>query len=176
MSEIIRTLFTSDKIERRTKEVAADIVKDYRSQPLHLISVLRGSVPFYCKLQWALYDLGVTDITSDFVKLTSYEGTSSSGKVRDVLGLSDAIAGRNVLVVEDIIDTGWTLQFLLQRLQQQAPKSLRTCCLLDKPCRREIKLEADYVGFTIPNQFVVGYGLDYEQRYRELPYIAVIQP
>ena len=175
MSDSIKeVLYTEEQLQARVKELGAQITKDYADKDkILLVSVLRGSYIFMADLSRAI-DL---PCLIDFMVVSSYgAGTTSSGLVNIRLDLHDDIAGRDVLLVEDILDTGNTLSKLVAELKGRHPASLKLCVLLDKPERRTRPLEADYVGFTIPDAFVVGCGLDYDQKYRQLPYIGVLKP
>jgi hypoxanthine phosphoribosyltransferase len=161
-------LLTSEKIQKRVAELGLEITKDYEGRTPHLICVLKGASIFHSDLVRAI----ALKLTYDFITVSSYEGhTESSQKVRILNDLTDNIQGRDVLVVEDIVDTGLTLYHLLQLLKMRNPKSLKVITLLDKLDRRNYTVPIDYIGFLIPNRFVVGYGLDYQQRYRNLPHI-----
>jgi hypoxanthine phosphoribosyltransferase len=169
--ERVRTLISGSKIEKRIREVALQIRNDFPGEPLHLVGVLKGAVFFLADL--ARHIPG--EVSFDFIAVASYgKETKSSGQVRLTKDLDASIEGKTVLVVEDILDTGTTLGYLLRILEQRKPKRLRVVVLLDKPERRVAAVKADYVGFTIPNEFVVGYGLDYGERYRNLPDVAVL--
>ena len=171
--DIQRTLFSQEEIDRRLEELAAEINRDYAGKEPMLISVLRGSFVFMADLTRKI-DL---PCTVDFMAVSSYgKGTTSSGQVQITKDLSDDIEGKDILVVEDILDSGNTLNYLMKLLQARHPASIRLCTLLDKPERRVVPVQADYVGFTIPDEFVVGYGLDYAEKYRNLPYIGVLKP
>jgi hypoxanthine phosphoribosyltransferase len=169
--EDVRILISRSRLQRRITEMAREIRKDFPDEPLHLVGVLKGAVFF-------LTDLGKQipgDVSFDFIAVSSYGvGTHSSGEVRLTRDLDSSIEGRTVIIVEDILDTGMTLQYLLRVFEQRRPKRLRVAVLLDKPERRIASVQADYVGFTIPNEFVVGYGLDYAERYRNLPEVGVL--
>jgi hypoxanthine phosphoribosyltransferase len=169
--ESVRILISRTKLQRRITEMAREIRKDFPDEPLHLVGVLKGAVFF-------LTDLGKQisgDVSFDFIAVSSYGvGTHSSGQVRLTRDLDSSIEGKTVVVVEDILDTGMTLQYLLRVFEQRRPKRIRVAVLLDKPERRIAAVRADYVGFTIPNEFVVGYGLDYAERYRNLPDVGVL--
>jgi hypoxanthine phosphoribosyltransferase len=169
--EDVRILISRSRLQRRITEMAREIRKDFPDEPLHLVGVLKGAVFF-------LTDLGKQipgDVSFDFIAVSSYGvGTHSSGEVRLTRDLDSSIEGRTVIIVEDILDTGMTLQYLLRVFEQRRPKRLRVAVLLDKPERRIASVQADYVGFTIPNEFVVGYGLDYAERYRNLPEVGVV--
>jgi hypoxanthine phosphoribosyltransferase len=165
-------LLTHDDILRRTREMAAEIRRDYADAgQLHMVCVLKGAFMFLADLVRAI-DMPVT---LDFMALSSYaKATTSSGEVRLLKDLDSALQGRHVLIVEDIVDTGLTLHYLQEILAARGPKSVRTACLLSKPSRRLIEVRVEYIGFTIEDRFVVGYGLDFDGRYRNLPYIAVL--
>lgn len=171
MSEKIRVLIPEDEIEKRICEMGKEISEFYQGEPVHLVSVLKGGVFFTCELAKRLS----IPVSIDFMCVSSYgDGTKSSGVVRVVKDLDEAIEGKHVLVVEDIVDSGRTLSYLLENLKSRKPKSLRLCTLLDKPERRVTDVQVDYTGFEIPDEFVVGYGLDYMQHYRNLPYIGIV--
>ena len=171
MKESTRVLIPEDQIDERIRQLAEQISKDYAGKTVHLIGILKGSVFFICDLAKRL----TIPVTMDFMSVSSYgAGTKSSGVVKLIKDLDEPIENREVLVVEDIIDSGRTLYYLLDMLRARKPKSLRLCTLLDKPDRRECDVEVDYQGFQIPDEFVIGYGLDYDQRYRNLPYIGVM--
>lgn len=172
MSETVRTLITEDDVNKRIAEVAEQISRDYHGEEVHCICVLKGGVYFMCELSKRLS----VPVSMDFMSVSSYgNDTKSSGVVKIVKDLDEAIEGKNVLVVEDIIDSGRTLSYLLENLKARKPKSLKLCTLLDKPERRVVEVQVDYTCFEIPDEFVVGYGLDYAQRYRNLPYIGVVE-
>ncbi len=170
-SDVERVLFTAEEIASRVAELGEAIATDYAGRDPHLVTILKGSLPFMADLMRAVQ----TPLTVDVMGVASYAGTQSSGEARVTKDLDDSIEGRHVLVVEDIIDTGLTLGYVLRNLRQRAPASVRVVTLLDKPTRRGASIEADYVGFTVPDQFVVGYGLDWNQRYRNLPYVGVLR-
>ena len=171
--DIQRTLFSQEEIDRRLEELAAEINRDYAGKEPMLISVLRGSFVFMADLTRKI----TLPCTVDFMAVSSYgKGTTSSGQVQITKDLSDDIEGKDILVVDDILDSGNTLSYLMKLLQARHPASIRLCTLLDKPERRVVPVQADYVGFTIPDEFVVGYGLDYAEKYRNLPYIGVLKP
>jgi hypoxanthine phosphoribosyltransferase len=164
-------LIGADELQQRIRELAAEISRDYAERDLLLIGVLKGAVFFLSDLMRHI-DIPVE---VDFMAVASYgSATDSSGVVRILKDLDTSIEGRNVLVVEDIVDSGLTLSYLLRTLEARGPKSLEVCALLTKPSRREIDLACRYVGFEIPNRFVIGYGLDYAERYRSLPFVAVL--
>jgi hypoxanthine phosphoribosyltransferase len=164
-------LIGADELQQRIGELAAEISRDYTDRDLLLIGVLKGAVFFLGDLMRRL----TVSSECDFMAISSYgSGTESSGVVRILKDLDASIEGRNVLVVEDIVDSGLTLSYLLRTLEARGPKSLEVCALLTKPSRREVDLACRYVGFEIPNRFVIGYGLDYGERYRSLPFVAVL--
>ena len=166
-------LIPEDCLQERICELGAQISRDYAGQDLLLLAVLKGSVLFLSDLMRRI----TTPHAIDFMATSSYgASTESSGVVRILKDLDEPIEGRNVLIVEDIIDTGHTLNYLLRVLRARMPKTLRICTLLNKPGRREVDVPVDYIGFDIPNEFVLGYGLDYAELYRNLPYIAVLAP
>jgi len=172
MADTIREMISESVIEDRIRALGAQISADYQGKELHLICVLKGGAFFLCELAKHI----TLPVTIDFMCLSSYgAGTKSSGVVRIAKDLDDSIEGRDVLVVEDIIDSGNTLHYLLEVLAQRKPKSMHLCTLLDKPSRREVEVDVEYIGFSIPDEFVVGYGLDYDQKYRNLPYIGVVE-
>ena len=162
MGETVRVLLTEEEVDKRIAEIAANINKDYEGEEIHLICVLKGGVFFTCELSKRLN----VPVSMDFMSVSSYgAATKSSGVVKIIKDLDQELEGKNVLVVEDIIDSGRTLSYLLEYLRNQNPKSLRLCTLLDKPDRRVVKVHVDYTCFEIPDEFVVGYGLDYAQKY-----------
>lgn len=171
MAETVKVLISEEDVLKRVKELGEQITNDYNGEPVHLISILKGGVFITCDLAKRI-DLPVT---LDFMAVSSYQGTTSTGVINIIKDLDGSIEGKNVIVVEDIIDTGRTLYHLLDMLKKRNPKSLKLCTLLDKPDRRVVDVDVDYIGFTIPDEFVVGYGLDYAQRYRNLPYIGVVE-
>ncbi len=171
--DIQEVLFSEERLARRVGEIAEQITRDYRGKEIMLISVLRGSFVFMADLCRRI-DL---PCTIDFMSVSSYgNGTSSTGQVQITKDLSSDITGKDLIVVEDILDSGNTLSYLLRVLEQRKPASIRLCTLLDKPERRVKPVEVHYSGFTIPDAFVVGYGLDYAEKYRNLPYIGVLKP
>lgn len=168
-----RILFDADQIRARVAELGNAISHDYAGSEVHLIAVLRGSMMIVADLLRVLRGR----VSVDFIAVSSYgPGAGRSGTVRLIKDLDQSISGRHVLVVEDVIDTGLTLNYILRNLRARQPASLEVATLLDKPTHRLIELPLRYVGFTIPDCFVVGYGLDYEQRYRNLPYLAILEP
>ncbi len=171
MKETVRVLIPEDKVDERIAQLGAQISQDYAGRQVHLIGILKGSIFFICELAKRI----TVPVTMDFMSVSSYgSGTKSSGVVKLIKDLDEPINGKEVVVVEDIIDSGRTLSYLLKNLSDRNPASIRLCTLLDKPERREVDVEVDYQGFRIPDEFVVGYGLDYDQRYRNLPYIGVL--
>jgi hypoxanthine phosphoribosyltransferase len=173
-ADIGEILLTEDQIQAKVRELGARIAADYAGKQLTLVSVLKGSLPFMADLMRAI-DLPVR---IDLMEVSSYGGTAteSSGLVRILKDLSASIADEEVLIVEDIIDTGLTLNYLIRYLRGKSPVSLRICTLLDKPARRLVEIPVDYRGFEIPDQFVVGYGLDYGELYRNLRFVGVLRP
>ena len=174
MADKIRVLLPEEDVNKRISEVAEQISKDYEGKQIHLICILKGGVFFTCELAKRI----TVPVTMDFMSVSSYgDDTKSSGVVRIVKDLDESLADKEVLIVEDIIDSGRTLAYLIEVLKQRGPKSIHLCTLLDKPERRVKKqVKVDYTCFTIPDEFVVGYGLDYAQMYRNLPYIGVLKP
>jgi hypoxanthine phosphoribosyltransferase len=171
--DIQQVLFTAEQIRQRVAELGEVIRRDYRDRELTLVCVLRGAVLFLGDLLRELPD----GTSVDFMAIASYGAdTRSTGVVRIVKDLDDGIESRHVLVVEDIVDTGLTLNYLLEHLRHRNPASVRVCALLDKPARRRVPVRVDYTGFEVPDAFVVGYGLDYDQRYRGLPFIGILKP
>ena len=169
----LEVLYTRQQIADRVAELGAEITRDLNGEQLVMVGVLKGAAPFLADLARTVQ----VDATFDFVATSSYgKGMRSSGVVKLIKDLDAPIEGKNVLVVEDILDTGLTLSYLRKFLMQQHPKTLRIATLLDKPSRRIEKIEADYVGFSIPNLFVIGYGMDYAERYRNLPDICLMSP
>jgi hypoxanthine phosphoribosyltransferase len=174
VTDVAEILITEEQIQAKVAELGRRLSADYAGQRLTLVSVLKGSLPFMADLMRAIE----VPVQIDLMEVSSYGGatTETSGLVRILKDLSSSIAGEDVLIVEDIIDTGLTLNYLLRYLRERNPASIRVCCLLDKPARRLAEIEIDYRGFTIPDRFVIGYGLDYDERYRNLPYIGVLKP
>lgn len=170
----ITPLIDAQQIESIVHGIAAQIAADFEGEALRLVCILNGSLIFTADLARALAQRGM-DVEIDVMKASSYSDCESTGSVKVELDLSRSITGSNVIIVEDIIDTGRTLEHLLRLLRAREPKSLRLCCLLDKPSRRVNSLDADYCGQRIEDLFVVGYGLDYNERYRELPYVGQLQ-
>ena len=168
----METLLTTEQIQARVAEMGAQIERDYPGgEGIHLVGVLKGGFMFMSDLVRAMSPR----VTLDFIAVSSYaKSTKSSGEVRMLKDLDSGLEGRHVIIVEDIVDTGLTLTYLQDILRARAPKSLKTACLLSKPSRRKVDVTVDYVGFTIEDRFVVGYGLDYAEKYRNLSYIAVL--
>lgn len=172
MSEHIEVLVTKEDVEKRISEMADEINRTYAGKSLHLVCVLKGGAFFMCELAKHLN----MPVSLDFMSVSSYgSATKSSGVVKIVKDLDEPIKDKDVLVVEDIVDSGRTLSYLMEMLRDRGPKSLHLCTLLDKPERRVVEANVDYTGFQIPDKFVVGYGLDYDQHYRNLPYIGVVE-
>ena len=171
MAEHVRVLKSEEVVDERIQEIGEQISKDYAGKQIHMICVLKGGAFFMCELAKRI----TVPVSLDFMSVSSYgSDTKSSGVVKIVKDLDESIQGKDVLVVEDIIDSGRTLSYLLEMLRDRKPNSLKLCTLLDKPSRRVVDVDVNYTGFQIPDEFVVGYGLDYDQRYRNLPYIGVI--
>jgi len=172
MKDKIRVLLTEDEVDKKIELLGEKISEDYAGKCVHLICVLKGGVFFTCELAKRI----TVPVSIDFMSVSSYGNeTSSSGAVRILKDLDEPLEGKDVLIVEDIIDTGNTLHYLIEILYKRNPNSIRICTLLDKPERRTADVKVDYVGFNIPDEFVVGYGLDYAQNYRNLPYIGVVE-
>ena len=168
----IKTLISEEEINKRVKEIAEEIDKEYEGKEITLICILKGSVFFTVELAKRIN----SDVKLEFIRVSSYgEGTESSGEIKMKLDLKDSIQGKDVIVIEDIIDTGRTLSYLIEYLKMKKPNSIKLCALLDKPDRRVIDVKVDYTGFKIPDKFVVGYGLDWDEKYRTLPYIGYIE-
>lgn len=171
--DIAKVLVTSEQLNERIKELGQEITRDYQGKNIVMVCILRGAVLFYGDLSKHIK----THLSMDFMAVSSYGGeTKSSGVVRIIHDLEENIEGRDVLIVEDIVDSGRTLNYLIGNLNSRNPKSIKVCSLLDKPYQRVVDVKADYVGFEIPDEFVVGYGLDYQELYRNLPYIGVLKP
>ena len=172
MSETVRVMLEEDVVNKRIAELAKALSEEFEGEQLHLICILKGSIFFTCELAKRI----TVPVTMDFMSVSSYgSGTTSSGNVIIKKDLDEDIEGKNVVVIEDIIDTGRTLASLLKLLEKRNPKKLKLCTLLDKPDRRIADVSVDYTGFVIPDEFVVGYGLDYDQRYRNLPYVGILE-
>ncbi|BCJ92645.1 hypoxanthine phosphoribosyltransferase [Anaerocolumna cellulosilytica] len=172
MNHNINVLIPQEEVDKKIQELGDQISKDYAGKELHLICVLKGGVFITCELAKNI----TVPLSLDFMSVSSYgDETISSGRVKIIKDLDDSIEGKEVLIVEDIIDSGNTLRYLIDLLNSRKPSSIKICTLLDKPDRRVTDVAVDYVGFQIPDKFVVGYGLDYTQKYRNLPYIGVIE-
>ena len=172
MAEKIKVLISEEEVDARIRELGEKISKEYEGKQIHLICVLKGGVFFMCELAKRI----TVPVSMDFMCVGSYgDGTKSSGVVRLAKDLDESIENKEVLIVEDIFDSGNTLYYLMDVLRQRKPASLRLCTLLDKPDRRVKDVHVDWTGFEIPDEFVVGYGLDYAQKYRNLPYIGVVE-
>ncbi|PNT93484.1 hypoxanthine phosphoribosyltransferase [Clostridium thermosuccinogenes] len=171
--DIAKILISEDEIKSRVRDMGKQITADYQGSSLIMVGILRGAVLFFGDLAKEIK----VPLSMDFMAVSSYgDSTKTSGVVRIIHDLHQNIEGKDVLIVEDIIDTGLTLHYLIENLRSRNPKSIKTCCLLDKPSRRRANVTPDYVGFEVPDEFVVGYGLDYKELYRNLPYIGVLKP
>ncbi len=172
MKEVIHVMLSEEEVEAKIVEMAAQIDKDYQGKTVHLICVLKGSAFFCCELAKRI----TVPVTIDFMSASSYgDDTKSSGKLVIKKDLDESIEGLDCIIIEDIIDSGNTLSLTQKMLADRNPASLKLCTLLDKPARRETEVDVDYTGFTIPDEFVVGYGLDYAQKHRNLPYIGILE-
>lgn len=172
MADKISVMISEEEVEAKVREIGARISSDYKGKEVHLICVLKGSVFFACELAKRI----TVPVTLDFMSVSSYgDDTKSSGVVKIVKDLDEPLEGKDVLIVEDIIDSGRTLSYLIEILKQRHPASLHLCTLLDKPERRVRDVKVDYTCFEIPDEFVVGYGLDYAQKYRNLPFIGIVE-
>lgn len=172
MAETIKVLISEEHVDAKIAELGMQISEEYAGKSVHLICILKGSVFFMCELAKRI----TVPVTMDFMSVSSYgDGMSSSGIVKIAKDLDETLEGKDVIVIEDIIDSGRTLYYLLDVLQKRKPNSMKLCTLLDKPERRVKDVKVDYVGFCIPDEFVVGYGLDYAQKYRNLPYIGIVE-
>lgn len=173
LNDIERVLISEEAIQQKVRELGEQISKDYAGKNLMLVSVLKGSVVFMADLMRAIK----INCKIDFMCVSSYgSGTQTSGEVRLIKDLSTPLEGCDLLIVEDILDSGMTLDYITRILNERKPKSIKICTLLDKPSRRKAKIYADYSGFEVPDEFVVGYGLDYDERYRNVPFIGVLDP
>ena len=171
MTDNIEVLISEEEVDRRIKEMAEEISKKYEGKQVHLIGILKGSVFFMCELAKRI----TVPVTMDFISVSSYgDGTKSSGIVKFNKDLDESIEGKNVVIVEDILDSGRTLSYVVKIMQDRKPASLEVITLLDKPDRRVIPVNLSMTGFVIPDKFIVGYGLDYAQKYRNLPFIGVV--
>lgn len=172
MAETVRVMIPEEEVDAKIAELGKQISEDYAGKQVHLICILKGSVFFTCELAKRI----TVPVSLDFMSVSSYgDGTASSGIVKIAKDLDESLEGKDVIVIEDIIDSGRTLYYLMDVLGKRQPNSLKLCTLLDKPDRRVRDVKVDYVGFEIPDEFVVGYGLDYAQKYRNLPYIGVVE-
>ena len=172
MAERVEVMLSEEEVDRRIQEIGEQISKDYAGNQVHLVCVLKGGSFFLCELAKRI----TVPVSLDFMSVSSYGGdTKSSGVIKIVKDLDEPLRDKDVIVVEDIVDSGRTLSYLHDMLKARGPKSMALCTLLDKPDRRVIDVKVDYTGFQIPDEFVVGYGLDYDQRYRNLPYIGVVK-
>lgn len=172
MAESIRVLLSEEEVDKRIQEIGEEISRDYAGRKVHLVCVLKGGSFFMCELAKRI----TIPVSLHFMSVSSYGGdTKSSGVVKIVKDLDESLKDKDVIVVEDIVDSGRTLSYLLEMLRDRGPASLRLCTLLDKPDRRVVDVDVHYTGFQIPDEFVVGYGLDYDQMYRNLPYIGVVE-
>lgn len=172
MREHVRVMLAEEEVDAKIQEIGDRISKDYAGKQVHLICVLKGGIFFLCELAKRI----TIPVSLDFMSVSSYGGgTESSGIVKIIKDLDEPLKDKEVIVIEDIVDSGRTLSYLMEMLKKREPKSLRICTLLDKPDRRVVNVPVDYTGFEIPDEFVVGYGLDYDQRYRNLPYIGVVE-
>ncbi len=168
----ISVLLSEDEVDKKIQEIGDKISKDYAGKSVHLVCVLKGGSFFMCELAKRIS----IPVSIDFMSVSSYGGdTKSSGIVKIVKDLDESLAGKDVIVVEDIIDSGRTLSYLMEMLKDRKPASLKLCTLLDKPERRVVDVNIDYTAFQVPDKFIVGYGLDYDQHYRNLPYIGVVE-
>ena len=173
MSEKIRVLVSEKEVDERIEALGKQISKDYEGKQVHLICVLKGGAFFMCELAKRI----TVPVSLDFMSVSSYgDGTASSGVVRIAKDLDESIEGKDVLIVEDIIDSGNTLCYVKNLLKERGCKSIKLCTLFDKPSRREAPVYADYIGYEVANEFIVGYGLDFNERYRNLPYVGVLKP
>lgn len=172
MAEKIRVLLSEEEVDAKIKQIGEQISRDYAEKEVHLVCVLKGGSFFMCELAKRI----TVPVSLDFMSVSSYGSeTKSSGVVKIVKDLDEPLKDKNVLVVEDIVDSGRTLSYLLEMLKDRGPAEVKLCTLLDKPDRRVVDVQVDYTGFQIPDEFVVGYGLDYDQKYRNLPYIGVVE-
>ena len=171
--DVLRVLLSEDEIREKVRELGGKITADYKNSNLMLVTVLKGAVVFLADLMRQI------DVPAeiDFMVVSSYgSGVKSSGVVKIVKDLDVPLAGKDILIVEDILDSGLTLSYIKELLESRGPRSIRIATLLDKPSRRKVDLQADYIGFSVPDEFVIGYGLDYDEKYRNLPYIGILKP
>jgi len=172
VAEQVEVLLSEEKINARIREIGEQISRDYAGKSVHLVCILKGGSFFMCELAKRI----TVPVSIDFMSVSSYGSSSeSSGVIKIIKDLDEPLAGKHVLVIEDIVDTGKTLHYLLELLKDRGAADVKLCALLDKPDRRVVEIGADYTGFQIPDEFVVGYGMDYDQRYRNLPYIGVVK-
>lgn len=171
MSERVEIMLTEEEVDLRISELGTQISEDYAGKDIHMICVLKGGSFFMCELAKRV----TLPVSIDFMSVSSYGGTESTGVIKIVQDLTESVKGRQVLIVEDIVDSGRTLSHLSKMLSERGAEDVKICTLLDKPDRRVVDVKVDYVGFPIPDEFVVGYGLDYDQKYRTLPYIGVVK-
>lgn len=169
--ENINVLINKARLEKRIEEMAKEIERDYEGKEIVFLGILKGSVPF----MWELSKRIKNNIIFEFIEVSSYKGTESTGEITLHKDIKDSIEGKDVIIIEDIVDTGRTLNFLLEFLKEKNPQSIKIATLLSKPSRRVIELNVDYIGFRIEDKFVVGFGLDYDQKLRNLPYIGYIE-
>ncbi len=170
MQDNYRVLLSSEQIQERIKELGAQITEDYKDNPPVIICMLKGAIYFFADLTRSIN----LPITFDFARLSSYKNGTSSGEMELISNITTEIKDKDILIVEDIVDSGKTLAYFIKLLEEKQPRSIKICTFLDKKERREVNIEADYIGFNIPCGFVIGYGLDYAERYRELPFLAEI--
>ena len=171
--DVLRVLLSEDEIREKVRELGGKITADYKNSNLMLVTVLKGAVVFLADLMRQI------DVPAeiDFMVVSSYgSGVKSSGVVKIIKDLDVPLAGKDILIVEDILDSGLTLSYIKELLESRGPRSIRIATLLDKPSRRKVDLQADYIGFSVPDEFVIGYGLDYDEKYRNLPYIGILKP
>lgn len=171
--DVLRVLLSEDEIREKVRKLGGKITADYKNSNLMLVTVLKGAVVFLADLMRQI------DVPAeiDFMVVSSYgSGVKSSGVVKIVKDLDVPLAGKDILIVEDILDSGLTLSYIKELLESRGPRSIRIATLLDKPSRRKVDLQADYIGFSVPDEFVIGYGLDYDEKYRNLPYIGILKP
>ena len=171
--DVLRVLLSEDEIREKVRELGGKITADYKNSNLMLVTVLKGAVVFLADLMRQI------DVPAeiDFMVVSSYgSGVKSSGVVKIVKDLDVPLAGKDILIVEDILDSGLTLSYIKELMESRGPRSIRIATLLDKPSRRKVDLQADYIGFSVPDEFVIGYGLDYDEKYRNLPYIGILKP
>lgn len=161
-------LINESNLDKRIEELAKEIMRDYKDEDLVFVGVLKGAAVFMIELAKKIKN----SVEFEFIQVESYQGTESTGKIKLKQDLIDKIEGRNIIIIEDIVDTGRTLEYLREYIKKHNPKSVKVCTLLSKPSRRIVELNVDYIGFSIPDEFVIGFGMDYDQKYRNLPYIA----